>query len=302
MSCINLLTRSTACMILWSGGQPTHMTLLTRIQDHSGRLTDADRRIIEIMLGQQGEAAFLSAAQLADRAQVHETTATRLAQKLGFTGYPDLRAQLQKELLEGQDAAARMRRSVAQVPGGGYLADLVGAEIAALDTLLDWVTQGDLDAAADRIAAARRVLIFAQGHATGMASFLQRRLDRFGMTTVMLTGRGRDVAEKLVSLTAEDLVLVLAFRKAPASYPALIAHAREAGAATLLISDLAGPTMAPPADLLLAAPRGRSGSEFQTPTIPMVIVSAILLTIAGRHDRQVVPKLEELADLFSRFE
>ena len=37
------------------------MTLLARIQDHSGRLTEADRRIIEIMLGQQGEAAFLSA-------------------------------------------------------------------------------------------------------------------------------------------------------------------------------------------------------------------------------------------------
>jgi DNA-binding MurR/RpiR family transcriptional regulator len=278
------------------------MTLLARIQDHAGRLTEADRRIIEIMLGQQGEAAFLSAAQLADRAQVHETTATRLAQKLGFAGYPDLRAQLQKELLEGQDAAARMRRSVSKVADGGYLADLVGAEIAALDNLLRCVAQDDLDAAADRIAAARRVFIFAQGHATATANFLQRRLDRFGMTTVMMTGRGRDVAEKLVSLTAEDLVLVLAFRKTPASYPALISLAREKRAATLLISDLAGPTMAPAPDLLLAAPRGRSGAEFQTPTIPMVIVSAILLTIAGRHDRQVVPKLEELADLFSRFE
>jgi len=278
------------------------MTLLARIQDHSGRLTEADRRIIEIMLGQQGEAAFLSAAQLAERAQVHETTATRLAQKLGFSGYPDLRAQLQKELLEGQDAAQRMRRSVAKVADGGYLADLVAGEIAALENLLRCVSQEDLDSAAARIAAARRVFIFAQGHATATAVFLQRRLDRFGMTTVMLTGRGRDVAEKLVSLTADDLVLVLAFRKPPASYPALIAHARDTGAATLLISDLAGPTMAPPADLLLAAPRGRSGSEFQTPTIPMVIVSAILLTIAGRHERQVVPKLEELASLFSRFE
>lgn len=278
------------------------MTLLARIQDHSGRLTDADRRIIEIMLGQQGEAAFLSAAQLADRAQVHETTATRLAQKLGFAGYPDLRAQLQKELLEGQDAAARMRRSVAKVADGGYLADLVGAEIAALENLLHCVVQADLDAAAARIAAARRVFIFAQGHATATANFLQRRLDRFGMTTVMLTGRGRDVAEKLVSLTIEDLVLVLAFRKQPASYPVLVSLAREKGAPSLLISDLVGPTMAPAPDLLLAAPRGWSGSEFQTPMIPMVIVSAILLTIAGRHERQVVPKLEELADLFSRFE
>src|SRR3546814_11075156 len=58
-------------------------------------LTNSDRRIIEILLAQQSEAAFLSAAQLAERAQVHETTATRLAQKLGFAGYPELRAHLQ---------------------------------------------------------------------------------------------------------------------------------------------------------------------------------------------------------------
>src|SRR3546814_4012135 len=85
------------------------MTLLSRIQDRSPRLTNSDRRIIEILLAQQSEAAFLSAAQLAERAQVHETTATRLAQKLGFAGYPELRAQLRKELLEGQDAAVRMK-------------------------------------------------------------------------------------------------------------------------------------------------------------------------------------------------
>src|SRR5690606_31500978 len=163
----------------------------------SERLTASDRRIIEVLLGQQGEVVFLSAAQLAERAQVHETTATRLAQKLGFSGYPELRAQLQKEMMEGQDAAARMRRSVSKVSDGSYLAELVQSELAALEQLSRSVAQADVDIASDMIAAARQVFIFAQGHATAVASFLQRRLDRFGMTTVMLTGRGRDIAERL---------------------------------------------------------------------------------------------------------
>lgn len=70
----------------------------------------------------RAEAAFLSGPQLAERAQVHEATATRLAQKLGYKGYPELRAQLQRELVEGQDAAARVRRSVSKVEHGGFLA------------------------------------------------------------------------------------------------------------------------------------------------------------------------------------
>lgn len=278
------------------------MTLLTRIQDSSERLTASDRRIIEVLLGQQGEAVFLSAAQLAERAQVHETTATRLAQKLGFSGYPDLRAQLQKELMQGQDAAGRMRRSVSKVADGSYLADVVQSELAALEQLTRSIDQSDVDIASDMIVAAQRVFIFAQGHATAVSAFLQRRLDRFGMTTVMLTGRGRDIAERLTSLTSRDLVLFLAFRKQPTDYAAVMGHAAQVGAATLLISDLAGPTMAPAAAHLLAAPRGRSGTEFQTPVVPMTIVNAILLTIAGRHEQKAVAKLEELASLFNRFE
>ena len=278
------------------------MTLLTRIQDSSERLTPSDRRIIEVLLGQQGEAVFLSAAQLAERAQVHETTATRLAQKLGFSGYPELRAQLQKEVMEGQDAAGRMRRSVSKVADGSYLADVVQSELAALEQLTRCIDQRDVDTASDMFVAAQRVFIFAQGHATSVSAFLQRRLDRFGMTTVSLTGRGRDIAERLTSLTSRDLVLFLAFRKQPTDYAAVMGHAAQVGAATLLISDLAGPTMAPVAGHLLAAPRGRSGTEFQTPVVPMTIVNAILLTIAGRHEQKVVGKLEELTRLFNRFE
>ncbi len=277
------------------------MSLVSRIKSQSERLTSSDKRLIEVLLGQQDEAVFLSAAQLASRAKVHETTATRLAQKLGFSGYPELRAKLREEMMEGQAPALRIRRSVAQASDGDYLASLVKDEQEALDSLLRSISQPDLDAAADMIVAARRVYVFAQGHATAIAGLLLRRMDRFGLNTAMLTGRGREIAERAVALTGQDLVVALAFRRQPDGYDALMALAGARGARTLLISDLAGPTMTPSAEHVLAASRGRSGSEFQSLNIPMTIINAILLTIAGRHEQQVVGKLEELADLFDKF-
>ncbi len=278
------------------------MKVLDRVAAHSAKLTEADRKIIATVFDDRTETAFLSGPQLAERASVHEAAATRLAQKLGFKGYPEMRAQLQRELVEGQDAADRMRRSVAKVEHGGYLADLVAKEVAALQVLLGAVSQQDVDTAADMLIDAKRVFIFGQGHALAVASFLQRRLDRFGMTTVALTGRGRDIAERLVDLNQHDVVFALAFRKQPDSYRALLELAAEAGARVILVSDLAGPTMEPKADLMLAAPRGRSGSEFQTPTVPFAIVNGILLTIAGRHQKQIMGKLEKLSKLFDRFD
>ncbi|WP_312365832.1 MurR/RpiR family transcriptional regulator [Ensifer sp.] len=278
------------------------MTLLDRIKAQSKRLTDADQKLIATMLENRAEAAFLSGPQLSQRASVHEATVTRLAQKLGYRGFPDLRAQLQREVLDDQDAATRMRRSVAKVEHGDYLTDLIAAEISALETLARSVPQGDVDLAADMIFEGRRVFVFGQGHAQSVAGFLQRRLDRFGMTTIALTGRGRDIAERMVSMDANDVVIALAFRKQPQSYAPLVQHARRVGARSILISDLAGSLMEPVADLMLAAPRGRSGSEFQTPTIPFAIVNGIVLTIAGRHECEVMGRLEKLSELFNDFD
>jgi DNA-binding MurR/RpiR family transcriptional regulator len=277
------------------------MTLLERIKRHSPRLTEADQRLVSALLDDAAQAAFLSSAGLAQRANVHEAATTRLAQKLGFKGYPELRTQLQRELVESHDAADRMRRSVARVEHGNFLLDLIGSEIAALESLGRSVPQDSIDRAADLIAGAARIFLFGQGHAQSIMHFLRRRLDRFGMTSVLLEGRGRDIAERVVSMGEGDVVLALAFRKQPTSYAPLIEHARAQRARTILVTDLAGALMQPAADLVMAASRGRSGSEFQTPMVPFTIVNAILLTIAGRHQARVMRPLERLSELFDAF-
>lgn len=278
------------------------MTLLDRIKSHSTRLTEADQRLVSALLENAAEAAFLSSARLAERASVHEAATTRLAQKLGFKGYPELRSQLQRELVESQDAAERMRRSVAKVEHGDFLLDLIGTEIAALEHLRLAVSQDSINRAADMIVEAKRVFLFGQGHAQSITQFLRRRLDRFGMTPIVLEGRGRDIAERVVGMRDGDLVLALAFRKQPTSYAPLVEHCHAQGAKAMLVTDLAGTMMQPQADLVLAAPRGRSGSEFQTPTVPFAIVNAILLTIAGRHQPRVMGALERLSGLFDEFD
>ena len=278
------------------------MTLLDRIKSNSSRLTEADQRLVSALLENAAEAAFLSSARLAERASVHEAATTRLAQKLGYKGYPELRGQLQRELVATQDAAERMRRSIAKVEHGDFLLDLIGSEIAALENLRLAVDQQAIDRAADMIVDAKRIFLFGQGHAQSITQFLRRRLDRFGMTTIVLEGRGRDIAERVVGMQKDDLVLALAFRKQPTSYAPLSEHCHAQGARAMLVTDLAGSMMQPEADLVLAAPRGRSGSEFQTPTVPFAIVNAILLTIAGRHQNRVMGALERLSGLFEEFD
>ncbi|HXV92999.1 MAG TPA: MurR/RpiR family transcriptional regulator [Pseudonocardia sp.] len=277
------------------------MTFRERVDGHRGRLTPADQRVLDVLLSHPTEAAFLPAEQVAERAGVHMAAATRLAKKLGYPGYPQLREALQSELLEGVGPADRVRRSLAQAEGGELLAALVDDEVAALREVARAVPQDRLDALAERVLEARRVLVFAGGNATVLGSMLHRRLRRFGLLVTELPSSERDLAEELVSLDRDDLVLALAFRRAPRTLAPLLATAHEAGAGVAVLTDVLGPELRPRPEIVLAAPRG-NGREFQSLTVPMAVANALVLTVARAASDRTITALERLEQLLRRFD
>lgn len=277
------------------------MEFRERLDGHRGRLTPADRSVLDVLLSHPTEAAFLPADQVARRAGVHMAAATRLAKKLGYPGYPQLRSALQAELLDGVGAADRVRHRLAHASGGALLAGLVDDEVAALRELVRAVPQDRLDALADRILTARRVLVYARGNATVLGAMLHRRLRRFGIVAATLPGSDRDLAEELVGLHGDDLVVALAFRRPPRTLAPLLATAAETGTPVAVLTDVLAATLQPRPEIVLAAPRG-NGREFQSLTVPMAVVNALVLSVARAASGRTMTALERLEELLARFD
>lgn len=275
------------------------LSLKTVVETYAGTLTASERRLVEALLSSPGEAALLSAADLAARVGAHQATAVRLAQKLGYRGYPELRARLQADLLRPAPAARLQRRLEQSEPG--VLAALVAGEVEALQALPAHVSQGDLERAAALLREAERVFLFAQGNASVLAELLERRLRRSGLRTVGLSGSGRDLAERLVTLSPGDLIVAFAFHREPAGFTQLLEVAQGVGARVLLVSDPFGSTVRPRPELVLAAPRGEPG-VYQTLAVPMAVCNALVLTLAAQDDGLSVAALERLAGLLERFD
>ena len=126
------------------------MSLRQIVEDHSGRLTKSDRRLVQVLLSNPRESAFLSTQDLAERAAVHPTTAVRLARKLGFGGYPDLRAKLQDELFGESHAVERVQQRLEHL-GHGSLEAFVQSEIATLSALPSQISQQELEKTAETL-------------------------------------------------------------------------------------------------------------------------------------------------------
>jgi len=272
----------------------------TAVERNRERLSPADERLVRQLLADPARAAFLSAAELASQTGVHEATAVRLAKKLGYDGYPELRADLQAELLKVSEAGDRVLRRLARAGTGDVLGDLIDSERAMLQSLREHVTQDQIDAAARALISAERVFLFGRGHATALVELVDRRLRRSGFATVTLPFEGRDLAEHVVSLRRADAVLAFAFHGEPPGLTPLLEHAHVVGAISVLVSDLAGPLLGTKPTLVLAAPRG-ADEEFLTLGVPMAISNALVLTIARLDEGRSIETLDQLSGLIARF-
>lgn len=276
------------------------MFLKESLQEFTGQLTPADRAILDVLLSHPTESAFLAADRITRRANVNVAAATRLAKKLGYRGYPDLRESLQREMLHGVGAADRIRNTLSHAEQEDIYSTLVRDEASALTEAMRMIPQEEFRAVAKRILASRRILVFAQGNATVLADLLERRLRRFGFDVGALGSNGRDLAETLVSLNKSDLVICTALRRTPPLLKPLITSINEVGAASVLLTDTAAAQLRPRPTFILAAARG-SGREFQSLTVPMAIANALVLTVAQLDNGRAMRSLERLDALMKRF-
>jgi DNA-binding MurR/RpiR family transcriptional regulator len=275
------------------------MALRERIESRNGRWTETDRRLIDVLLAHPRETAFLSTNELARRAAVHPASAVRFARKLGFEGYPPLRATLQMELFGVSEAAERMRQRIAHLGKGSVLHSFVESEIRTLRQLTEQLSDADILAAARTVLAAQQVLIFAVGHAAALAHLLEARLGRLGCRTRILKHVARDLAIDLLQLKRRDAVVLFALNSVHPLVARVIEHARECGAKTILITDLVGLAIRPAPDVLLAAARGTEG-EPRSLAVPMTICNTLVLHVSRASQHKTLRNLETLDRIRTR--
>ncbi|WP_418594178.1 MurR/RpiR family transcriptional regulator [Ponticoccus sp. (in: a-proteobacteria)] len=266
--------------------------LLTR---NAERLTATDGRLLDVLLQDPMRAALENGKEISDRAGVHPASAVRLAQRLGFDGYPAFRAFLRANLTEGGrdfgTASARMAARLVRAEEG-LLASVVEGEIAALEALRDTVTDARIRACAEVLRGARRVFLFGQGHAASLSKLAALRLGRSGYDARDLGAERDRMALALQGLGQGDALWLFSFRKPHATTLTLAGIARSRGATLLALTDDGGTPIRPVPDHIIAASRGRIG-ETQSLTVPMAVANAVILDLARIDGGRSLAALDE---------
>jgi len=264
-------------------------------------LTKSEKRIANFIRKNPEEAAFLSAAELAERLGLSEATMVRFARSLGFPSFPAMRASLQHAFRHRVSHSARLRTRLDDLQEAGDIFDrLVSSEIDYLTQTLESVDRNALRQAEFLLRTHPRVFVFGLGPSISLVELFQLRLQRFGHQVIPLTTSGREFLEPLILLNEQDLLVVFCFFDVTPALQMVLEYANEIHCKVIMITDTLGPIVGSKADVVLSAKRGPV-SGFHSIVVPMTIVNAILLALAQEDSDQSLATLDKLDEMRERY-
>lgn len=268
-----------------------------RLEEHYPHLTKSERRIAAHVLADYNQVAFASAAELAHRLELSEATIVRFAQSLGFSGFPEFRQHLQELFVARVDHAAQLRKRLAELgPDVDPLEQVIGMEIEYLSDALRTVSREAFDEAVRLICQGRRLFVYSLSGSVILAELYEHRLRRFGMDVVPVTQTGREVCEKLLMLTSQDVVLAILFHRVSRVSEAALDYARSCGCKVILLTDSLAPHLKDRVDVYLEARRGPV-MAFHSLVVPLAVSQALMLAVARANEERSMATLNRLDEI-----
>ncbi|TPW28258.1 MurR/RpiR family transcriptional regulator [Martelella alba] len=277
---------------------PQHLSDLIAL--NAERLTDADTRLLDVLMQNPLRAALENGKEVSSRAGLHPSSAVRLARRLGFDGYPEFRTFLQNSLAnEGEDftnGAARVAARLLRADDGELVSSVIDSEIAALQNARKVVTDAQIRAFSQALRDCRRIFIVGTGHFGALAHLVNLRLNRSGYAAMDLTATPNLMRETLMTMSEKDVLWLFAFRSPPSLMHDIRAVAADRGATALAITDLAGGRFTPAPEHHITVSRGTLGQS-QSLVVPMTIANTVILDLAAIDDGRSLKAIEQ----FDRF-
>ncbi len=269
------------------------------ISDHYSELTKSERHIADYLRKNQEESAFLSVGELAQRLDLSEATLVRFARSLSFDSYPAMREVLQENFRRRVTHSARLRSRLDELREAGDIFErLVVSEMDYMTQSLESVNREALHQAIELLRKRKRVFIFGLGPSVSLVDLMKIRLERFGWQVVPLTTAGHEFLEPLLSMTEDDLLFVICFFDVSPALQLVLDYAREVHCPVVMLTDTLGSIIGDQAEVVLSARRGPV-SGFHSLVVPMTIINALLLAVAG-EEADVMAHLDKLDELRER--
>jgi DNA-binding MurR/RpiR family transcriptional regulator len=269
------------------------------------RLSAGFQQIARFFTQNPNVVALESINAIAAKCGAHPSSLVRFAQSFGYSGFKELQSVFQTRLAT---AAPGFRERIGALEGElsrnvdhgnlGFLKGLVVRDMAALQGLLESVTEAMLADTAALLTEAETVYVAGQLRSEPIASLLRYLMTMLRRRVVLLDPAGGLAQEMAATMTGRDVLVAIAFRHYAKEVVAIAEIAAAAGAPVVAITDSQLSPLAKDARVLFAVPEDEYTFS-RSLAAPMCLVQCIAVAAAarlqpGRDEAPRIPTVTEI--------
>jgi DNA-binding MurR/RpiR family transcriptional regulator len=264
--------------------RPRRKSLSAYITERFDEFSRSQKDVARYIVDHLDEAAFLTAEELARRANTSSSTVVRFSQALGFDGYPELQ---QSAIEEYRNGAANGETPTSTGPlfsfdHSDFEASL-GADHANLEETAGSLNREQIEASVAALATAQRVIVVGVDQMAFFASYLRHMLSLLDIRAEIVTSTAGESLQRLGRIDEDTLVIALSAGRA---HPLLMRATKLAlhrRARTLAIADATLSEVAEHAELTLYY-SSNSPSFSRSNTALLALVQALAHGVYARDE------------------
>ncbi len=217
---------------------PHGASVESRIQASYGELPESERRIADLILEFPGEMAAYSATELAELSGGSKAAVTRLVQRIGFANYDEAR----RAARDAQSWGSPLYLMQRETKKSGFSARVrahIEQDMQNISFTLEGLRADSFNEMVTAICKARRVFLLGYRNSHYLAGYARWQIIQGRGDVYLLPAAGETIAEEIADFSAEDLLIVIGFRRRLPQLPQAMAAAAAGGTRILYITDRA---------------------------------------------------------------
>lgn len=277
------------------------LTVAERIRGKFERLTRAERQLANAMLANYPVSGLGSITAIAEASGVSTPTVVRMAKKLGFSGFPELQAQLRAELEATiSSPIAKHDRWAQHAPDTHILNRFADAVMENMRQTLKQLSPEVFNAVAALLADKKRTVYVVGGRITrSLADYFFTHMQVIRNRVTLIAPNANTWPHYVLNMQAGDVLVAFDVRRYEHDISRLAEMAKTKGVTLVLFTDQWGSPAAKHATHSFHA-RIEAPSAWDSSVVTLFIVEALIAAVQTATWDETKDRMKMLEELFDR--
>ena len=276
-------------------------TFQERYLEAGPRLTPSEKKIGEYLLRNPDEVLGASAVKIAEATGTSDASVIRTIKGLGYQGLPDLKKEFLESVLRRRNSAATLDHNIESIQTNKRPAEqMLANSVDIIDAFREGFDHEAFASCVEAVSNARRTYTYGLGAGSMVSGFLALHLKRVGFDAEAMMLAGYRLADDLLSLTANDCIVLIAPFHQTTEVEVIVDHAKDVGASVVLVTEALGMSLQDRVDIIIKTPPSISNVVSEH-LAPFVFSYVLTMQLASLQKDTSLKRNNLFNDLSSRF-